>query len=254
MSQSSLLSTHHSSLIIHHYFLHRFEQIFGDDVGPFLPRAALMFEFAATVARQHEGRADSGVARKLRVAVTVADHPAAREVEVEILRGAKNQTGPRLAAVAVEAIRRLADRRVVRAVVNRVEPRASALQLGSQHIVNFADERLFKIAARDARLVRDEDREPARTFERPHGLRREREDAVARDVVDVADLLRDRPVAVNEDRAPRAAHRFTSAMPETFSAPAAIMSVRLNSLTARPPTCLARRATRRVLRVRARHV
>ena len=40
----------------------------------------LVFEFAAPVAREHEGGANARVSRKLRVAVSVADHPAAREV------------------------------------------------------------------------------------------------------------------------------------------------------------------------------
>src|SRR5205085_241842 len=121
-----------------------------------------------------------------------------------------NQTRPRLSAVAVEPVGRLAHVRVVRAVVYCVEARAAALKLVRQNFVNLADQLLFEIAARDARLIRDEYGEPARRVERAHGLRREGEDLVARDVVDVADLLRDRPVAVNEDRAPRAARLITS--------------------------------------------
>src|SRR5436309_13978427 len=100
-----------------------------------------------------------------------------------------NQTRPRLSAVAVEPVGRLAHVRVVRAVVYCVEARAAALKLVRQNFVNLADQLLFEIAARDARLIRDEYGEPARRVERAHGLRREGKDAVARDVVDVADLL-----------------------------------------------------------------
>src|ERR1051326_1727685 len=96
------------------------------------------------------------------------------------------------------------------AVVDCVEPRAAALQFRRENFVHLADERLFKISARDTSLVRDEDREPARLVKRAHGFGGEREDAVARDVVDVADLFRNRPVAVNEDRPPRAFHLDTS--------------------------------------------
>src|ERR1700742_956304 len=133
-----------SSLITYHYFLYCFEQIFGDHVRAFRPRAALIFEFAAPVAREHEGRADSCVSRKLGVAEAVADHPATRQVETKVRRGATNQTGLRLAAIAVEAIRRLADGRMVRAIVDCVEPRAAALQLRGQNFVNLAYQRLFK--------------------------------------------------------------------------------------------------------------
>src|SRR2546423_9116042 len=140
-----------------------------------------------------------------------------------------NQARPRLSAVAVEPVRRLAHGRVVRAVVYGVEARSAALKLARQSFVNLADQRLVEVAARDAGLVRDEYGEPARRVERAHGLRGEREDAVARDMVDVADLLRDRPVAVNEDSAPhaaypddlRAAHRATSAPRRASSARAA---------------------------------
>src|ERR1043165_2682805 len=114
------------ALIARHNLPHGFEQVLGDEVWAVSPRRALMFEFAAPVAGEHEGRAHARVARKLCVAVTVADHPAAREVEIEFARGAEQKAGPWLAAVAVEPVRRLADRWVVRAVVDRVEARAGA--------------------------------------------------------------------------------------------------------------------------------
>src|SRR5437588_10211806 len=98
-----------------------------------------MFQLAAPVARDDEGGADARVARKLGIAVAVADHPAARQVEVEFARGAKEQPRPRLAAVAILPVRRLAHGRVVRAVVNRVEPRAAALKFVRQEFVDFAD-------------------------------------------------------------------------------------------------------------------
>src|SRR2546423_6990588 len=59
-----------------------------------------------------------------------------------------------------------------------------------------------EVAARDARLIGDEDGEPARLVEQLDRFGRVREDAIARRMIDVADLLRDRAVAINEDRAP----------------------------------------------------
>src|ERR1041385_5944585 len=102
------------SLIIRQNLPHGFEQVLGDKVWAMSPQRALTFEFAAPVGCEHEGRARARVARKLCVAVAVADHPAAREVELEFARGAEQKAGPGLAAVAVEPVWRLADRRVVR--------------------------------------------------------------------------------------------------------------------------------------------
>src|ERR1044071_9277700 len=64
------------SLVTRHYHLHCFQQVFRDEVGAVLPGLALVFVLAAAVAGQDEGGARARVARKLRVAVAVADHPA----------------------------------------------------------------------------------------------------------------------------------------------------------------------------------
>src|SRR2546423_12615667 len=92
-----------------------------------------------------------------------------------------NQARPRLSAVAVEPVRRLAHGRVVRAVVYGVEARSAALKLARQSFVNLADQRLVGAAARDAGLVRDEYCEPARPGERAHGVRGGGAGAVARE-------------------------------------------------------------------------
>src|SRR5215207_5446989 len=150
------------SVLSTYYLPDCFEQVFGDEVGAVLPGAALVFVLAAAVAGQDEGGADARVARQLRVAVAVADHPAPREVDAQLFGRAADEAGPGLAAVAVEAVRRLADRRVMRAVVDGVEPRAALLQFGGEDAVDAADHLLREIAARHAGLVGDEDGEPAR--------------------------------------------------------------------------------------------
>src|SRR5687768_9942829 len=101
---------HPSSFIPSNNLLRRFEQVFGDEVGAVSPVLALVFELAAPVAREDKGGADSGVARQLRIAVAVADHPAGREVEVELRGRAPDESGPWLAAVAVLPVGRLAHR------------------------------------------------------------------------------------------------------------------------------------------------
>jgi hypothetical protein len=98
---------------------------------------------------------------------------------------------------------------VVWTVVDGIEARAAALKLARQTVVDDPHHLLREVAAGDAGLVRDEDGEPARVVQKFDGLGRVGEDAVARRVVDVADLLGDRPVAVDEDRRPPL-HRATS--------------------------------------------
>src|SRR5688500_15610154 len=100
-SVAFFLITYHLSLITFNNLLRRFEQVFGDEVGAVLPGVALVFDLAAAVAGQDEGGADPGVAREFGVAVAVADHPAGREVEAELRGRAPDESGPRLAAVAV---------------------------------------------------------------------------------------------------------------------------------------------------------
>src|SRR5436309_1180368 len=102
---------------------------------------------------------------------------------------------------------------MMRAVVNSVEPRAASREFLRELMVYELNQVLFEVAARDARLIRDEDGEPASFVDQLHGLRREGEDAVARGMIDVADLLGDRAVAVDEDRA--SAHRAASACAPT---------------------------------------
>src|ERR1051326_6381853 len=65
--------------------LHRCQQIFRDEIGFVLPRAALKFPLATPVAAQHKGGMQSRVSRAI------------------------DQAGLWFAAVAVETIRRLAD-------------------------------------------------------------------------------------------------------------------------------------------------
>src|SRR5205814_6853366 len=115
---------------------HGFEQILRDEVGAVTPGLALVFEFAAPVAREHKSGARARVSRKLGVAVTVADHPAVREVEAEVARGPEKEPRLRLAAVAVEPVRRLARGRVVRAVIDGVEACAAAREFVRQLLMN----------------------------------------------------------------------------------------------------------------------
>src|ERR1051325_9646210 len=99
---------------------------------------------------------------QLDIAVTIADHPARRKINLEILRGAVNQAGLGLAAIAIEAIGRLAHGRMMRAVVDGVQVRTLALKLSFKYSVHGPNQVFRKVAARDARLIRYQNSEPAR--------------------------------------------------------------------------------------------
>src|SRR5947209_5316370 len=166
-----------------------------------LPRRALIFPLAAPVAAQDEGGAHARVARKFHVAVAVADHPTLREVEIKIARRSFDQTGLRLATITVKLKGRHADRWMMRAIVDRIEPRTLAFKFLAQYAVHHLDQIFCEVAARHARLIRDEDGAPAQLVEQFDRFGRVREDAIARQMIDVADLFRDRPIAINEDGA-----------------------------------------------------
>src|SRR5205085_12607485 len=133
------------------------------------------------------------------IAVAVADHPALREVEIKIARRSFNQSGLRLATIASKLKGRRADRWMMRAIVDRVEPRPITLKLLAQYVVHQLDQIFCEIAARHTRLIRDEDGAPARLVEQFDRFGRVREDAITRRMIDVADFFRNRSVTINKD-------------------------------------------------------
>src|SRR5215213_650679 len=137
------------------------------------------------------------VSRQLDVAISIANHPARTQIDLEVLRGAFDQPRFRFATVAVEAVRRLADGRVMRAIVDRVELRI--LEVTLELIVNVDDQVLGKVTTRDAGLVRDQDRQPAIVIQDPDRLRRIRKHAKTRGVIDVPNLLGNRAIAIDEN-------------------------------------------------------
>src|SRR5689334_22724983 len=81
--------------------LHRIQQIFRNNLRLDRPRSSLVFPLAAPVTTQHERRVQSRILREFDIAVAIAHHPASCEIDLEVPRGALDQTGPGLAAVAV---------------------------------------------------------------------------------------------------------------------------------------------------------
>src|SRR5207248_2508583 len=79
-----------------------------------------------------QDRAAAGAVTGLDVVEDVADEPGATDIEVQLGRGPQYQAGPRLPAAAQH--RQLRDHpvRVVRTVVDGVEPRAAPPKLAGQ--------------------------------------------------------------------------------------------------------------------------
>src|SRR6185503_1777592 len=83
------------------------------------------------------------------------------------------------------------------AIVDRVELRI--FQITLETIVDARDHLLRKIPTRHARLVRDQDCEPAVFVQNPDRFRGIRKHAKTRRMVDVANLLRNRAVSIDKN-------------------------------------------------------
>ena len=107
--------------------LHRLEQVLGHEVGRPRPLRAVVLELPPAIAALDEGAARARPEGQLQVPVAVADHPRPREVGAQLGLGPLQEARPRLAAVAVLPVGRLAHARVVRTEEDAVEVRAARL-------------------------------------------------------------------------------------------------------------------------------
>ena len=190
---------------------HRFQQVVGHHVRPARPRGRVVLQLAAAVPRPHQHAGGAHAPRQLEVAEAVADHVGPREVDAELVRGAMQKaraaacgsrtpggTGARPPSDGAGRSRCRPGARP-----RRPSPRATAR-------VHLVDEGLGKVAAGDPGLVRHQDGEERAAVHQADRLHREGEEAEAREVVDVADLLGERAVAIDEDRpAPRLLRRHS---------------------------------------------
>jgi hypothetical protein len=160
-----------------------------------------MLQLPAAVTRPHEHTGGAHAPRELEVPEAVADDEGRREVDAEVARGAVEEAGARLAAVAFLPVGSVAHRRVMRAEVHSVEARAARFHLLRDPAVHLVDEGFRKVAAGHAGLVGDEDGQERAAVDEANRFHREGEQAEAGEVVDVADLFGERAVAIDEDRA-----------------------------------------------------
>jgi hypothetical protein len=160
---------------------------------------APVFPLAAPVAGQHEHARRADRVPGGDVGELVADHHRGGQVEAELGRRPVQQARPRLAAVAVGAIRRLTLARMVHAHVHAVEPRPGRAELVLHPRVGGVQGLLREVAARDAGLVGDHHRRHAGLVQATHRLRGARQEADPGRVVDVPHLLGEAAVPVHED-------------------------------------------------------
>src|SRR5690242_6363960 len=80
---------------------YRFQQILSHDFRLELPRRALIVPLAPAIPTQNKRTMQTRISREFEVAIAIANHPASFPIDLEIRRGAFNQTGLRFAAVAV---------------------------------------------------------------------------------------------------------------------------------------------------------
>src|SRR6185369_5332292 len=150
-----------------------------------------------SVPTQNKRRVQTRISRQLHIAIAIANHPTRRQVYLKIIPSPIDQTGFWFAAVAVEPVRRLANRGMVCAVVDAVE--LGVLEILSELIVNADDYILGKITARNACLVRDHYRKPVVVIQYPDRLGGIRKQPKPGRMIDVANLLRNRSIAIDED-------------------------------------------------------
>ena len=154
------------------------------------------FAFATPVSRHHQNSAPSCHVRHFEVRVTVAYNPGGREIQAMFARGPLQQSGIWFAALA-----RIF--RLVRAKINSVNPSAARGKLRNHFFVDLLHEGFRKNIARHSRLVGDHDDGNVRQVQLTDGVRRERKNPQAVNVVDVPHFLADGAIAVQEHSFPK---------------------------------------------------
>jgi hypothetical protein len=95
---------------------------------------------------------------------------------------------------------------MVRTIVIRVDAGATFLEHRRDMAVHLVDDRLGEEPTRDARLIRHHHHGQTRAVERTHGVDRPGIEGDALDAIQVADLLDDRAISVEEHGATRGRH------------------------------------------------
>jgi hypothetical protein len=153
-----------------------------------------------TQTRAHENGPRAGAAAGLYVEPFVADHEGAGRIEAALARRLVDHRVSRLAAIAASRVRRNDAVRVVRAIVIRVDARAARRQSRVKAPVRLADERFVELAARNPRLVRNDNDREAGAVEHANRVDGPGIERHAAQRIEIADILDHRAVAIEKDR------------------------------------------------------
>ena len=147
----------------------------------------------------------------------------------EIARRLFEQAGLRLAAIAGDGVTRDRALRMMRAIIERVDAGAGGGELPPDLVVETLDVVLAVIAARDARLVGDDDRQEAGVVQQPHRLGRAGDQVELLETMHVAVVDIEHAVAIEEGGRACLAHGRTSSASGAVS-PAVVNGRRLRPL------------------------
>src|ERR687887_510687 len=118
----------------------------------------------------HENRPRAGGAARADVAPRVADDERPRWIEAEVSRRPLDHAAPRLATVAGLHVRLDLALGMMRTIVVGVDARAAGRQALVDAAGRFVDESLRQDAARDARLIGDDDDRQPRAIQRANHI------------------------------------------------------------------------------------
>src|ERR1700674_4715010 len=170
----------------------RFREIFRDKIGRHRPFCRMPFQFAFAVAATYEYAPGAHVLSKIDIHVSVADNKRAPQIEGVFTSGVVQHARFWLATAA----------RVggsVRAIVNCVNMRTRCGEMLIHELMHDVHERFRVVATTDARLVGDNHNRNTGFVEKTDRSRSKWKHTKSADMIQVADFLRDRAVAIEED-------------------------------------------------------
>src|SRR5438094_5819994 len=147
----------------------------------------------------HENRPRAGRAGSADVEPRVTDDERPRRIEAEVSRRPLNHAAARLSTVAGLHVRLDLALRMMRTIVVGVDAGGAGRHLLRDAAMCFVDEGLGQDAARDARLIDDDDDRHGRAMQRHNPVYRPRKEHDLIEMTEIPDVLDDRAVAIEED-------------------------------------------------------
>src|SRR5215831_9071466 len=177
----------------------RGDQVVDHCVGGQISRLPVFLAGAVAGAHQHALCANRTAKRD--VEPPVADHKGFGRIDPELLHRPVDETSPGLSTVARLRVPGHLAVGMVGTIVVRVDARAALVQKIRHALMHGVDDRLGEETAGDARLVRYEHNREASPIEHANRIDRPRKQLDPLGTIEVAHLLDDGAVAVQEDGA-----------------------------------------------------